>query len=220
MSPRVRSILLLALPILLVTLSSYYLQGLVLKNEQVVATWLSSFGPFIVLAYVVLHAITIIIPPLGGFVLVVAMITLFGPGPALTLAYLVSTPMFLLNFYLAKRYGRPLVIRVVGREPLEKVDRYVQDAGISLLLILRLLQGGSFDYLSYGFGLTKINFRTFAMVNILAGIPGTLLNYLILREFENLTVGVIIFYLVTIILSGVAIYLTHFTKTHRRIYES
>lgn len=198
-----------------VTVSSYYFQGVILKNQTEVTSWLSSFGPYVILAYVLAQTIAILFPPLGGFVLVIAMVALFGPGVALLLAYLVTTPVYILNFYFARRFGRPLVTRVVGKEALNRVDHYIKDAGTSLLIILRLLMGGSFDYLSYGFGLTKVSFKTFIVVNIVAGIPGTLLHYFILREFSSLTVAVLVFYGVTIILAGISIYIAHILKNHK-----
>lgn len=212
MSPKVRSLLFLSFPIVSVTLVSYYLQSVILQNQEEVTRWLAGFGSFIFLAYTVLAVISIVFPPLGGFVLLVAMIALFGPGVALTLAYLVGTPTYLLNFYLARRYGRPLVEKVMGKEALKKIDHYVSDAGTPTLIILRMIQGGNFDYLSYGYGLTKVSFKTFAIVNFLAGIPGILLSYLIFTRFENLTVGVLVLYGVTAVLAGVAISIRHYQR--------
>lgn len=206
----------LILPVLIVIILSYYLQGLVLTRQEEITGWLSSFGPFVILIYIILQFISIVLPPLGGFFLVVVMIALYGPGLALTLGYLVATPTFLFNFYLGRKYGRPLVERLIGKATLEQIDHYIEDAGTPTLVMLRLLQGGSFDYLSYGLGLTKVPFNTFAIVNILAGIPGTFLSYFIIRSFENVTLGVIVLYGATVILAGIAIFINHFHKKKLR----
>lgn len=204
-----KSILFLILPVLLVILLSYYLQGLVLSNQEEFTDWLSRFGPYILVVYVILQALTIIIAPIGGFFLITALISLFGPGFALTLGYFASTPIYLINFYLARKFGRPLVEKIIGKTALDNIDHYVQDAGLTTLVILRLFQGGNFDYLSYGLGLTKVPFKTFALVNFLVGIPAQLIFYFILTSFESLTAGILFSYLYTIILTGLSIYIHH-----------
>lgn len=214
MLSKIKPWLVIIIPVILVIISSYYLQGLVLSNQEELARWLLSFGPYIIFVYIILQIITIIVAPIGGFALVIAMIALFGPGLALVLTYLVVTPTYLLNFYLARRYGRPLVQKVIGKLTMEKIDHYVKDAGLFTLIILRCFQGGNFDYLSYGYGLTRVPFKTFALVNFLAGVPGIILSYFILKKVDNLTLGVILLYIVAFSLAGIPLYLNHFKKKH------
>lgn len=207
----------IGLPILITLVISYSLQAKILANQADFTRWLSSFGPYVILIYIVLQSITIIIAPIGGFFLVVAMMALFGPAIALTFTYLVTTSCYLINFYLARRYGRGLVKKLIGQEPLEKLDHIVKDAGLPLLIITRILQGANFDYISYVWGLTEIPFRTFAIVNIIGGIPATLVTYLLISSFDNLILGVLAFYASSIIFAGLAFYLTHRLKKHKQI---
>lgn len=216
MGPKIRPYLLLILPFLLVLGFSYYLQGLILTNQEDVTKWLSNFGPFVILVYILLQIITVVLAPIGGFFLQITLIALFGPGIALTLSYLVVTPTYLLNFYLAKKYGRPLVEKIIGKTSMGKIDHYVQDLGTFTLVVLRVFQGGSFDYLSYGIGLTKTPFKTFAIVNFLAGIPGTILTYFIFTKAENLTSALLTFYAVTVLLAAVPLYLHHHRNKHKK----
>ncbi len=188
--------------LLLVTLVSYSLQGFLLNNQESLVRWLASFGPYVIIVYIVLQFITIVFAPLGGFVLVIAMVALFGPGLALTLSYLVSTPTYLLNFYLARKYGGPFVEKIIGRTTLQKIDNYIESTEIFTLIVLRTFLGGNFDYISYGLGLTKVPFRSFAIVNFLAGVPGIVLYYFILRSFNNFALGLITVYTIMVILGG------------------
>lgn len=208
MSGKLNSAFLLILPILLSIGVSYYLQYTVLKNQLDFTSWLASFGPYVIVVYIILQAIMTIIAPLGGFFLVVGMIALFGPGFALTLFYLVTTPCYLINFLIARNYGRPLIKKLLGEETLEKIDHFVQNEGLMALILTKLFQGGYFDYLSYAWGLTKIPFKTFAIANIIFGIPATAIIYFVFREFNSLTYGLIAFYVVTTVLTGVSIVLS------------
>lgn len=205
-----------ALGVLILLILSYYLQGVILQNREELTKWLASFGPYVILIYVILQSITTIVAPLGGFFLVVVMIALFGPEVALILAYLVTTPCYIVNFYLSRRYGRPLAERMIGDAVLKKLDYYIKDAGVAILIMTRLLQGGSFDYLSYGWGLTQVSFKTFVLVNIIGGVPSTFVSYFILTRFDNLAFGIGAFYLMTTILAGVSIYLNHYLKKDHR----
>lgn len=206
---RVKSLLILILPFLAVVVFSYYLQGLLLTHQEEFTQWLARFGPYVIIIYILLQVLTVILAPLGGTVLMIGMIALFGPALALTLAYLVVTPIYLINFSLARKYGRPLVERIIGRVVIQKVDHYVADAGVSTLVILRLFLGGYFDYLSYGIGLTKVPFKTFAVINFLAGIPGTVLYYFIFASLDNLTFGILTFYGLTAVFTLFVVIFTH-----------
>lgn len=211
-----KSWLLLGLPILITIIASYFLQYKVLSNQEALTNWLEQFGPFVLVVYVLLQALSIIIAPIGGFFLVVAMMALYGEGVAITLAYFVTVPCYILNFLLARKYGRPLVTKIVGKEALEKMDHYVADAGTPTLVMTRILQASNFDYLSYGWGLTKVDFKTYIIVNILAGIPGSLMTYLVFARFENLAYGLILFYLITSVFTALTIYITHKRKSHSK----
>ncbi len=215
MDKKVKSLLLLTLPIILAILISIALQYTFLTQPDKVTAWLSQFGPFVILVYIIVQSITIIIAPLGGFFLQVALIALYKPAIALTLVYLVVTPLYMVNFYIARRFGRPLVAKIVGKNALAQIDRLAKNAGVLTLVILKVFQGGIFDYLSYAIGLTQIPFKTFAIVNIVGGIPGTLVSYYILTRFSNLTEGIIVLIATAYILGIFALLINHQIKKHR-----
>lgn len=210
-----KSLLLIVLPILATVILSYILQAVVVSNQEEFTKWLSSFGPFVIFVYIILQTIALIFAPIGGYFLIIAMIALFGPAIAITLAYFVYVPCFMVNFYLSKRYGRPFAERIVGKATLRKMDEFIEDMGIEILIILRLFQTGNFDFLSYAFGLTKITFKTFAIVNILAGIPAAFVLYLVYSKTESLTQGVVVGYIISAVFVGLSI-LLHFIMRKRK----
>lgn len=211
------TIILITTPIILAIIASQILLGTVLSNPEQFTNWLKSFGPYVVLVYVLIQAASIIIPPIGGFFMQIAVIALFEPAVALTLIYLVATPLYLVNFYIARRYGREVVKRIVGAHTLGRIDHYAQDLGTLTLVILKVFQGSIFDYLSYAAGLTNIPFKTFLLVNVLGGIPALFVSYNILSRFDNLTVGIIVLLIFSYTLIGLSILLNHYLKKHRRV---
>ncbi len=211
------SIILIGAPLVFLIIFSMILQITVLSNPERFTSWLSDFGPFVILVYVLIQSITIIIAPIGGFFIQVALLALFPKWIAFVIVYLTVTPLYMVNFYLARRYGRPIVKHLIGRKALEKVDHLAMDLGTSSLIILKVFQGMYFDFISYAVGLTKVSTKTFIIVNILGGIPGTLISYFVITRFENFTFGVIAWVVVAYILLGLSILINHQIKKHRRI---
>lgn len=206
----------LGLPVVATILLTYVLQTLIISNQDQFTNWLSGFGPYIIFVYIILQAITVVFAPLSGFFLLVAIIALFGPAVAITLAYLVTTPAYLVNFYLARKYGRPLAAKIVGQGALKKMDKFVENSGLGVLVVIRLFQSSNFDYFSYAFGLTTIPFKTFATINVLAGIPAALIAYAIYSLSGSLTEGVIATYAVGIVFAGLSILLSLYLNNRSR----
>ncbi|MGZ5546365.1 MAG: hypothetical protein ACXWFZ_00235, partial [Nitrososphaeraceae archaeon] len=72
---------------------SFYLQSQITSNQEAVIHWLEQFGPYVILVYALLLSGAIIIAPIGGFPLTIAMMALFGPTKAIILSYLISCPL-------------------------------------------------------------------------------------------------------------------------------
>lgn len=202
MSSRLKTSLSIVIPLLLTITLSYYLQNLVITNQEQFTNWLSQFGKYIILVYVILQAATIIIAPIGGAFLLIAMIALFGPGLALTIMYFVTTPCYLVNFYISKKYGRTIAQKIIGESSLKKMDKFVLDSGTLMLVVIKVFLNSNFDYLSYALGLTKTTFKTFAIVNFLGGIPAALIMYLIFSRSNSLTQGVLTAYVIGLLFTG------------------
>lgn len=215
MDKKTSSYLLLALPIFLALGISWYFQTQILTNPQQFQTWLQSFGSHVILVYILLQSLTIIIAPIGGLFLQVAILSIFDPIKAFTLIYFVTTPLYLLNFYLARKYGRPLVQKVIGHHALETVDNFAKDSGILTLLIFKMFQNGNFDYISYAAGLTNIKFKHFALINFLVGIPSVMLAYFIFSRFNNLTAGIFALIITAYILAAISISLNLYLKKRK-----
>ena len=199
-------------PVILVIILSVILQATVLSNTQAVRVWLESFGAWFYVVYIVVQTVSVIIAPIGGAFIWLPMMAILGPGKGLVLSYLVMTPAFCVNFYLAKKFGRNLVVKLVGRGSLLKIDHIAADAGVSTLAIFKVFQGGYFDYVSYAAGLTKISWKEFFLVNFLGGIPSALITYFVFSQFENFLAGVLVWYVITGLMVGIAVYIHHLRR--------
>lgn len=203
-------------PIFLVFVVSVILQATVLSRPEEVKNWLMSFGPWFIVAYIFIQVATIVIAPIGGAFIWLPMMAILGPGVGLILMYFVTTPSFFINFFLAKRFGRGLVKTLIGIKALDKIDHYSKDAGNSTFAILKVFQGGYFDYVSYAAGLTKMSWKTFSIINIIGGIPSAFITYFVFSRFDNFLLGVLAFYVVSGTLIAISIYINHRLIKHKR----
>lgn len=207
---QIKSAILLGLPFGFALLVTAILQVTVLARPEQVQAWLADFGVWFVLVYVVAQTITIVVPPLGGLVFQLGAVAILGPFLGVVLIYIVSTPAFCINFFLARKYGRPLVERMIGKSGINKFDQLTSDAGVGTLVVLKVLQGGYFDYVSYAAGVSKVSTRDYLLINFIGGIPYSFLSYLIFSKSQNLFQSVILLQVLAGVLIAVSFAVNHF----------
>lgn len=164
------------IPVLLVFLILSILSRQV--NPDLIRQWTESAGIFGPLLIIFLGVVTTIVAPLSGSPLLFIGFALYGPSIVflLTISGLISAAV---NFYIARRWGRPLVARFVGEKNMTTVDKFVVEHGVVGLFILRVLLGSLNDYISYALGLTVMKFKTYYLVSLAAAVINALIWYTI-----------------------------------------
>ncbi|HUW24124.1 MAG TPA: VTT domain-containing protein [Patescibacteria group bacterium] len=132
------------------------------------------FGPIV---YIILLGSTFVFAPVSGSPAIFAGYILFGKNFQI-LVYLSAVLGMAVNFWIAKLWGRRLVIKLVGESNMDKVDEFTKEHGIKSLILLRLFQGNLLDFISYGFGLTKMKFLPYILVSVVTPLP-----YLFIWQF-------------------------------------
>lgn len=139
-------------------------------DSAAIASAVKKVGIFGPLVFVFINAITLIIAPISGTPTYLAGFALFGKQVQF-LVYLSAVFAGSINFLIARRWGRRMVIKLVGKDNMSKVDEFSQNYGMGTLIFLRLFQGQFFDFISYAFGLSKMKFWPYFLVTVLAPIP-------------------------------------------------
>ncbi len=129
-----------------------------------VREWLAQLGWFSGLVFVMLSAGSLIVAPLSGSSLYVVGGTLFGQNLAFVLSVVATLLGCSVNFYLARCWGRQLVLRLVGKGQIETLDSWLVDLQshhsiFYMFLVMHLSQ----DMVSYALGLTRIVYRDFVI---------------------------------------------------------
>lgn len=126
--------------------------------------------------FVLLKAVTVIITPLTGSPLRLVAGALFGFWEGVTLSVLGGVLGGSANFWIARRYGRRVVVRLLGPGALARVDPILSRlSGWKALALARVALGPLWDVLSYGVGLTRLTYRTYLIVAILGDLLPTMI---------------------------------------------
>jgi uncharacterized membrane protein YdjX (TVP38/TMEM64 family) len=123
---------------------------------------IDSFGWWAPLLVVALRLTSIVIPALPGTAYSLLAGAVFGFWEGLLVIAIADLIACTFNFYIAKRFGRDLVQRLVGQRFMNKVDTLGQQyLERNFFLVTGLLMTGLFDFVCYGVGLTKMRWTSF-----------------------------------------------------------
>jgi len=109
-----------------------------------------------------LRSVSIAIPAIPSTAYSLLAGTLFGFWQGIIVIAIADLVACSLNFYLAKRYGRGLVQRLVGQRFMGKVDSFSSNyLETNPFLVAGFLMTGLFDFVCYAVGLTKMQWHKF-----------------------------------------------------------
>ncbi len=100
---------------------------------------------------------------------------LFGPAAGIAVTWTGAMAGAYISFELSRRFGRPLVERMLPARYVGVVDVAVYAVSWPGLLVARLIPAVAFTALNWGLGLTLCRRRTFLWTTALGIIPGTVL---------------------------------------------
>ena len=189
-----KTLLLLAITVIL--FAAIYTVGSSIP-EDIIQENVKSAGSFGIVLLIFFIWLTNIFAPLGAAPFIYAGFYLYGPTVTIysyTAAFIAS----ITNFWIARLWGQSIVVRLVGKENLEKVNGFAENHGLKTLFISRIFLGQFHDIVSYLFGLTNVKFYPYIIVSTLGTIPGSLLWFFIATKTNNpvtfMTATVIITY--------------------------
>ena len=129
------------------------------------------WAPFLL---IILQALQVILAPIPGQALGLVSGYLFGPimGTAYSMIGLLLGSLAAIG--LARLFGRPLVERLVPSEALAQVDRFAEEGGIWLLLLIFLLPFLPDDAACFLAGLSPLPISYLIIVTAIGRLPGAL----------------------------------------------
>ena len=137
--------------------------------------WIQSLGFWGPLAFFFIY-IGAVIATIPGTIFGVIAGALFGSVIGVILISISSTIGASLTFLIARYFVRDTVARWLSKnKTMERLDRLTEEQGMVIVGLTRLIPLFPFTLLNYGFGLTKVSFKTYVFWSWLCMIPGTII---------------------------------------------
>jgi uncharacterized membrane protein YdjX (TVP38/TMEM64 family) len=134
-------------------------------------SWVEGFGAWGPIAYLLAQAAQVVVVPVPGTLFPPVGALAFGPWPAFGLSLAGLAPGSALVFLIARRWGRPLAVRMAGEERVERYGEVLSARGGLLLWLVFLLPLLPDDAVCALAGLSSISFRRFMVIATVGRIP-------------------------------------------------
>jgi uncharacterized membrane protein YdjX (TVP38/TMEM64 family) len=171
MKNNIIKILRLGLIVLLIAVAIWSLNQFGIEQVRAKVEQLGVWAP---LAVLLLRLVSIIIPAIPSTAYSILAGVLFGFVRGVIIIAIADLIACTVNFYLAKRYGRSLVQKLVGQRFMKRVDSLAQKyLEQNFFLVTGFLMTGLFDFVCYAVGLTQMKWRNFMAALILGVVLST-----------------------------------------------
>lgn len=141
-----------------------------------------NWGPAIIILLLVMQAI---IPPIPAFIIIIVSFWIYGPVLGMIYSFIGSQLGAIATFWIARRLGRPFVIRLIGEKQLNQVDYFFDRYGIYAIFLARIIPVLSVDAITYAAGASRLNVRKFMVATSCGQIPALLIFALMGKQAES-----------------------------------
>lgn len=145
-------------------------------DQDRLRTWVEQFGPWGPASITALEIGQTLLAPIPGQAIEAASGYLFGPWLGTLYAMAGITVGSILNFALARRFGRPLLIRLTSAETIARLDDLAERGGSLFFFLLWLFPLVPDDLACLASGLTPMPASRFLILMILGRFPGILIS--------------------------------------------
>jgi uncharacterized membrane protein YdjX (TVP38/TMEM64 family) len=150
-------------------------------NAGSIRDWVLSFGAFSPLAYFLVVVAQVIFSPIPAGPVTLAGALIFGVWKGLALSMAGSVVGSVIVFAAARRWGIPLVLRLVGKDTFGKYAGRLDDRGwwVFVILLVPLMPDDAVCALA---GLSAVSFRRFVVLMAVGRLPGATLTALLASD--------------------------------------
>ena len=145
------------------------------SDPQAMREYIAAYGHLAPVISALLMIFQSVAAPLPAFLITFANGLLFGVWWGAALSWSSAMLGAALCFFIARYFGRPVVVKLVSEPALASSDRFFDRYGKHAVLIARLVPIISFDVISYGSGLTRMGFLGFWLATGIGQLPATIL---------------------------------------------
>jgi uncharacterized membrane protein YdjX (TVP38/TMEM64 family) len=148
-------------------------------DEEQIQGWIEKAGAWGPIAIIALEMLQTFVAPIPGQAIEAASGYLYGPWWGTVYAMIGKIIGSLIIFLLAKRYGRPLAIRLAGQESVAGLDDLARRGGALFFFLIWLFPLMPDDLACVAAGLTPMLTHQFLILMTLGRLPGVFATVLV-----------------------------------------
>ena len=171
----IKSIFYIIAYLLFVTVVWYWISSF-LVDKEAVSTIVSSFGIFGPIIFMLIQIAQNIVAPIAHYPILLAGGLIFGPLMGFVYNWIGTVIGTYIIILLTKKYGRPLVKRMVNRKFIAKYDHLIKKLSPFGLFIIYFLPVFPDDEITYLIGLSNMSTRNIFLAIILGKTGGATLS--------------------------------------------
>jgi uncharacterized membrane protein YdjX (TVP38/TMEM64 family) len=156
-----------------------------LADRERVQAWVEGFGAWAPAIIFGLELAQVLLAPIPGQAIEAASGYLFGPWLGLLYAFTGLATGSLLAFWLARRFGRPLAVRLAGVDAVARLDEVAQRGGSLFFFLIWLFPFVPDDLACLAAGLTPMPTGRFLVLMIAGRLPGSLFSVWVGANLAN-----------------------------------
>jgi uncharacterized membrane protein YdjX (TVP38/TMEM64 family) len=149
-----------------------------MENREEIAQLVRDAKILSPLVYILIYVVQSVLAPIPGQVAGIVGGYIFGWWGVLW-SFIGTAIGFYLVFWLARKFGRPLVEKIVKKESLDKFDFLMHKGGGMIFFVIFLLPVFPDDVIGYIAGLTRIPIRTLLAMAVVGRMPAVVFNNLV-----------------------------------------
>lgn len=150
-----------------------------LSDPEQVGAWVEQLGAWGPVAIIMLEMIQALLAPIPGQAIEAVSGYLYGPWLGTLYPMIGMIIGSSIVFLLSRRFGRPLVIRLIGKQSMARMDDLVRRGGALFFFLIWLLPFAPDDLACVAAGLTPMPFRQFIILMTLGRLPGVFVSVLV-----------------------------------------
>jgi len=150
-----------------------------LGDQKGLTQQIEEYGSLGAIILVIVLILQVIVAALPGHLLIIAGGYLFGFTNGFLLTHISIVISSQICYWLAQKYGRPIIERLAPSEGLEKWTLRAKRQGITFFIVSFNLPFFPNDVMNYVAGLSGISSRKFLIANILGKLPTSIMFTLI-----------------------------------------
>jgi uncharacterized membrane protein YdjX (TVP38/TMEM64 family) len=140
-------------------------------REQII-TWVDGWGVWGPVAIALLSMIQALLAPIPGQAIEAVSGYLYGPWLGTLFPLIGMAIGSSIIFSLSRRFGRPIVVKLIGRSSMDQLDDLVRRGGAPFFFLIWLLPGAPDDLACVAAGLTPMPVRQFMILMLIGRLPG------------------------------------------------